>query len=114
MGHKAKLTLAKTASIFILAAIMFVDDTDLLHWAPTLTTSDEELIDQVQAAGYYWGTLVQASGGILKTAKCLLYLMAYKFVKGQARLKLLRDLLPAKTKVLTTVGKVAPAHVSIP
>ncbi len=44
MGHDSKLTLDKTASIFILAAIMFVDDTDLLHLAPTPTTSEEEII----------------------------------------------------------------------
>ncbi len=69
MGHEAKLTSAKTASIFILSAIMFIDDTDLLHWAPTPTTTDDELIKQVQGAGYNWGMLVQEPGGILKPPK---------------------------------------------
>jgi len=114
MGHGAKLTSAKTASLFILAAIMFVDDTDLLHWAPTPSTSDDELIEQVQDAGYDWGMLVQASGGILKPPKCSLYLMAYKFVKGRAKLKSLKDLPPAKAEVIGKDGSIAPAHVSIP
>ena len=114
MGHGANLTLAKSASLFILADVMFVDDTDLLHWAPTPSTSDDDLIEQVQGAGYDWGTLVQASSGILKPSKCSLYLMAYKFVKGRARLKSLKDLPPAKAEVIAKDGSVAPAHVSIP
>ena len=40
MGHGARLTSVMSVRMFLLAAIMYVDDTDLLHWAPTLTTSD--------------------------------------------------------------------------
>ena len=36
---------------FCLAAVMYVDDTDLLHWAPEATTTDSELIEYVQVAG---------------------------------------------------------------
>ncbi len=84
MGHGAKLTSTLTATRFILAAIMFVDDTDLLHWAPLPTTSDEELIEQVQVASDDWGRISQETGGILKPVKCSLYLLTYKFVRGRA------------------------------
>ena len=114
MGHGAHLTSAKTASRFILAAIAYVDDTDLLHWAPTPATTDEELIEQVQKAGDDWGHLSQESGGILKPEKCSLYLLSYKFVRGRARLKSLADLPSAQAEVLTKEGKVAPAHITVP
>ena len=61
MGHGVHLTSAMTARTFLLVAILFVDDTDSLHWAPTLTTKDEELTKRVQKAGDDWGHLSQAS-----------------------------------------------------
>ncbi len=82
MGHGAKLTITLTASCFIIAAIMFVNNTDLLHWAPVPTTSDEELIEQVQVSSNDWGHISQETGGILKPVKCSLYLLTYKFVRG--------------------------------
>ena len=43
-GHGARLMLARTARLFVLTAIMYADDTDLLHWASSSRTSVEELI----------------------------------------------------------------------
>ena len=37
-----------TCRMFLLATVMYVDDTDLLHLAPSQETSDEELIHQVE------------------------------------------------------------------
>ena len=49
MGHGAKLTSSYMNQMFLIAAVMYVDDTDLLHWAPSITTTtNEELIEQVQ------------------------------------------------------------------
>jgi hypothetical protein len=61
---------------------MYLDDTDLLHWLPSTTTEPEELIQYVQQATTDWGKLAQASGGILKAGKCLVYFLDYKFVRG--------------------------------
>lgn len=114
MGHKAELMTTLTASTFLLAAIMYVDDTDLLHWAPSATTSDEELIEMVQEDGNDWGRLAQVSGGSLKPAKYSLYLLIYKYVRGRARLKSLRDLPNASaTEVRTNDGKLVPGHVTV-
>ena len=87
MGHGAKLTLSYTARLFLLAAIMYVDDTDLLHWADNPYVSDEEFILQCQKATTDWGLLAHATGGALKPAKCSIYFMLYKFVNGRAKLK---------------------------
>lgn len=56
---------------------MYVDNTDLLHWAPTQVIKDDELIDYVQIASDDWGQLAHATGGILKQEKCSIYFMCY-------------------------------------
>ena len=60
MGNNgAKLTSSYTARLFLLAAVMYVDDTDLCHMTPTVTSSDEELIQQVQTSTNAWTHLGQ-------------------------------------------------------
>ena len=68
-----------TARVFLLAAIMFVDDTDLLHWAPSPTTSDEALIELIQGASNDWAHIAQETGGAIKPVKSSLDLLTYKF-----------------------------------
>eukprot|EP00956_Cyclotella_meneghiniana_P008314 scaffold11103_cov25-Cyclotella_meneghiniana.AAC.4 len=51
------------ADRFLLAAIIYVDDTDLLHWAKFYGIEDEEFVGQVQEATTDWGMLVHATGG---------------------------------------------------
>ena len=117
LGHGAKLTSAYSCRTFLLAMIMYVDDTDALHWAPSPTTTDEELIAQVQKATDDWGALVHATGGSLGPDKCSLYLMCYRYVNGRAKLKSLRHLPPPMTTVQRKEGDkrvAAPAHVTIP
>ena len=47
LGHGATLTFAYMAQVFLLAAVIYVDNTDLLHVAPSATTTDSEIIKQV-------------------------------------------------------------------
>ena len=49
--------------VFLLAAVMYVDDTDLLHWAEIPETTDEELIEKVQWELDVWADIVNATGG---------------------------------------------------
>ena len=65
-GNGARLTPARTARIFVLAAILYVDDTDLLHWAESKHSSVEELIEQMQNETTQWGMLAQSTGGYSK------------------------------------------------
>ena len=82
-GHGATLTSAHMACIFLLAAVMYVDDTDLLHQTRRASVSDEELIEHTQVATIDWCILAQATGGKLKAEKCWVYFMVYEFVGGR-------------------------------
>lgn len=64
-----------TARIFLLAAIIYVDDPDLLHWASEYGISDKEFIANVQAATMDWGVIVQSTGGAVKQVKSFWYLL---------------------------------------
>ena len=75
-----------------IAALLYVDDTDLLHMSRTERVSKAEFVAQVQRAIYYWAKLLQATGGSLKPEKCYWYLLSYKFVRGVACLKTIQDI----------------------
>ena len=64
LGHGVKLTSAYMARVFLLAAVMYVDNIDLLHVVSSATASDSELIKQVQEGTTDWDILAQATGGI--------------------------------------------------
>jgi hypothetical protein len=100
MGNGARMRSSYTSRPFVLAPVVYVDDTDLLHWLPSAYTSPEDLIDFVQKEITNWGLLSQISGGILKPPKCLVYILDNKFVGSQAKMKSLRDL-PAPTALIT-------------
>ena len=61
----------------------------------------------------YYINLAQALGGILKDAKCSVYILDYKFVRGQARMKSLDDL-PKPSQHISVGGTLFPSHISIP
>ncbi len=113
MGHGAKITSSYASRVFFLAAVMYVNDTNLLHWPPSTITDSKELIEYVQHATTNWGNLSQASGGILKPRKCLVYFLDYKFVCRQACMKSLQDL-PKPTCFIKHEGELLPSHISIP
>ena len=114
MGHGAKLTSAYSSRLFLLAAVMYVDDTDLLHWARSPSTRGDELIQQVQGSTNDWGLLGQATGGALKPEKCFLYLLDYAFPNGRARLKSLKQLPEAEFKAEVKGKGLQPAHITVP
>ena len=85
MGHGAKLTSAYMARLVLVAAVMYVNDTDLLHKEKYPTAWNEELIEQVWDATMDWTMLGQAKGGCLKLEKYRVYFQTYKFVRGMCR-----------------------------
>ncbi len=70
MGHGAWVNLSYRSWVFILAAVMYVDDTDLLHWPASYSTDLDKLLVHVQQETMDWTNHSQASGGILKDKKC--------------------------------------------
>jgi hypothetical protein len=57
--------------MFYLSAIMYIDDTDLLHWPNSALLDPDNLIAYIQQTTMDYGHLAQASGGILKGEKVL-------------------------------------------
>ena len=90
-GHGARFTPGLARDALILAAVIYVNDSNLLHLAQS-TPTDAEFLASVQAATVDWTGLVHASGGSLKPAKCFWYMLGWKWVRGVARLKSLAEL----------------------
>jgi hypothetical protein len=86
-GYGASIWSAWSGMGLCLAALLYVDDTDLLHISRDATLSDNAFVQKVQEATYYWARLLQATGGSLKPAKCYWYFISYKFIGGQAKLR---------------------------
>jgi hypothetical protein len=70
MGYGAKISSFYTFCLFNLSVVMYVDDTNLLHWPLSLGKEPAKLIEHIQWATMDYGRLTQASGGILKEKKC--------------------------------------------
>ena len=85
-GYGVNFTTAWSGLAFVIAAILFVDDCDLLHMCCDPNISEMEFLEKVQHATYYWAKLLQATGGMLKESKCFWYLLSYKFICGKAKL----------------------------
>ncbi len=65
-GYGAQIYSSYYKGLLLLAAIMYVDDTDLIHWSRTLDCNPEELIPAAQTATYAWGGLAIATGAAMK------------------------------------------------
>ena len=68
-----------TARTSLLAAILFVDDTDVIHIDMNKSQSALEVHEDLQASMISWGNLLMASGGALKPVKCFYYLISFNW-----------------------------------
>jgi hypothetical protein len=69
LGHGVTFIGACAPDAFSLAAVLFVDDSDLFQKAIG-TPSDKEFLQLVQNATNDWAGLVHVTGGSLKLQKC--------------------------------------------
>lgn len=69
MRHGARLLSAMFGWVFLLTAVMYVDNMDLIHWAHDVNCEAKDLISHVQEEVLDWGCLAQATGGALRQAK---------------------------------------------
>ena len=92
LGHASAFSGAWTGILFMLAAIIYVDDTDLLLRAQSRSLTQDEFFVDCQRAVTDWGKIVLATGGYLKASKCFWYMMAWKWVKGMPILRSLSQL----------------------
>ena len=91
-GYGVEMWTAWSGLMVVVAAILFVDDTDLLHLCTDEDMSEYEFVLRNNQATYFWAKLLQATGGNLKPPKCYEYLMLFKFTKGEPSLKTLSEM----------------------
>ena len=92
LRHASTFTGAWSGIILILAAISYVDDTDLLIVGKRLDMSLDDFFEQTQDAVMDWGKIVQAPGRYLKAKKCFWYMIAWRWHKVVPTLRSLRPL----------------------
>jgi hypothetical protein len=85
-GHGSQTVTSYSSTLSNLAAVIYVDDADLVHTSPLITASPAELIAHSQKSTAAWGGLAIATGASLKPEKCYTYFMVYKFSGGRATL----------------------------
>ena len=82
-NYQPRLRSAITLTVWTLAAILYVDDTDQLHLADD-EQSAEDFMLKIQDAITFWGMIVLATGGYLKQSKCQVAVNVFRFVNGVA------------------------------
>ncbi len=91
LGHRVTFIRAWAQDAFTLAAVLYIDDSDLFHMAIRMP-SDKEFLQLVQNATNDWAGLVHATGGSLKPQKCFWYMLSWVWKKGKACLKTVYEL----------------------
>jgi hypothetical protein len=65
-----------------LSAILYVDDTDILH----INLTEDESVDEVHSAIQHvnsWGNLLIATGGALQPNKCFYSIISFEWMNGE-------------------------------
>jgi hypothetical protein len=91
LGHVVTFIGAWAQDAFILAAVLYVDDSDLFHMAIRMPL-DEDFLQLAQNVTNNWAGLVHLTGGLLKPLKCFWYMLGWVWKKGKACLKTLYEL----------------------
>jgi len=84
-GHGAKFTCPVTKLDRHLSAILYVDDTDILHIDLTKDERVDEVHARIQASVTSWGNLLIATGGALQPAKCFYSIISFEWLNGAWR-----------------------------
>ncbi len=78
-GHGAKFLCPILLVRSNLAAVLFVDDTDVIHLDMTKQESAVDALHGLQESFYDWGKLLIATGGSLKPSKCFFHLVFFSW-----------------------------------
>jgi hypothetical protein len=100
--------------LLLLVAVMYVNDTDLIHWYCVLSCTPAELIAAAQTATYAWGGLAIATGAAMKPDKCYMYFLSYWFDSGRAKLRTIKALPDSIAPITLSTVKIAPLHLQVP
>ena len=78
-GHGATFVCPISKLKFVLAAVLFVDDCDLIHIDMVNDESVLQTFDKMQASINSWGRLLIATGGSYKPDKCFYHLLSFQW-----------------------------------
>ena len=78
-GHGAHFICPITKLTSHIAGVIYIDDTDLIHFRMDEDQGKEDAFYHLQEAITNWGRLLIASGGALKPVKCFFHLISFQF-----------------------------------
>jgi hypothetical protein len=78
-GHGAIFICPVTKLKFVLSAVLFVDDCDLIHIDMEKEESVSQTFESMQASILSWGRLLIATGGSYKPEKCFYHLLSFQW-----------------------------------
>ncbi len=81
-GHGAKFVCPIPKLEKDLSAILYVDDTDLLHIDLTKNKTVNEMHTAIQDSVNSWGNLLIATGGALQPSKCFNSIVSFDWING--------------------------------
>ncbi len=81
-GHAATFLCPLTDTFTQLSAILFVDDTDVIHFWMDADESALEAHQHLQDSVLSWGNLLIATGGSLKPSKCFYHLISFQWKRN--------------------------------
>ncbi len=79
-GHGAKFICPITHLKHHLSAILYIDDTDLLHIDLSKDETVDDVHSEIQASVNSWGNLLIATGGVLQPAKCFYSIISFDWI----------------------------------
>jgi hypothetical protein len=72
-GYGARIYSSYYKQLLLLAAVMYVNNADLVHWLNLPSCTLGKLIATMQTTTYTWGGLAIATGAAMKPEKCYAY-----------------------------------------
>ncbi len=94
--------------------MIYIDNTDLIHWSGQPSCSPSKLIAAAQTATYAWVSLAIATGAAMKPEKNYAYFLSYWYNRGRAKLRTVRALPASIAPITLPSGKIAPSHLRVP
>jgi hypothetical protein len=100
-GHRMKIVCPVSKLNGHVAAVLYVDDTDVIHLDLGKEKTVEEAHSQLQESVLSWGNSLIATGSSLKPSKCFYHLISFDF-DDKGRWKYANNQERADLGILTT------------
>ncbi len=113
-GHGARQVSCYTQCLLVLAAVIYVNDTDFPHMTDHVTATSLELIEHSQKSTNVWGGLAIATGAAFKPEKCYAYFLTYCYNNGRTLMADVDDLPTPSCLLPQSKGLPLPSHLTVP